>query len=65
MSSPGRDPATEEPNTAPEEGRARQALTLMEQALLLIDADEGPQDAGAYLDNAIHRLRDWINKGTA
>lgn len=36
------------------------ALTLMEQALALIDAHQGPSDCGAHLDLAIHRLKEWI-----
>jgi hypothetical protein len=32
----------------------------MAQALVLLDANEAPVDAGAYLDHAMHRLRDWI-----
>lgn len=44
---------------------ANEALDLMEKALALIDAADGPDDAGAHLDLAIHRLRDWIGSGRA
>lgn len=62
MSNADRDPATEETNAASEGNRAGAALDLMMQALILIDANEGPDDAGAYLDQAIHRLQDWIDR---
>ena len=42
---------------------AGRALELMEKALGLIDANNGPNDAGAHLDLAIHRLREWIKSG--
>ena len=61
MSNAGRDPATEEPNAESEGDRARAALALMERALKLIDDNDGPGDAGAYLDQAIHRLKGWID----
>ena len=35
---------------------AAEALDLMAQALALLDANEAPADAGAYLDHAMHRL---------
>jgi hypothetical protein len=38
---------------------AAEALDLMARALALLDAHEAPADAGAYLDLAMHRLRDW------
>lgn len=59
MSVSGRDPATENNSHAPEEG-ADEALQLMERALRIIDIAQGPEDAGAHLDLAIHRLREWI-----
>ena len=37
-----------------------EALDLMARALALLDASEAPADAGAHLDHAMHRLRDWI-----
>lgn len=43
--------------------RADEALDLMERALGLIDASKGPEDAGAHLDLAIHRLKAWIEDG--
>lgn len=45
--------------------KAGEALDLMERALALIDADSGPYDAGAHLDLAIHRLKEWIASGGA
>lgn len=53
-----RDRAAGEP--AREDDKAGTALRLMEQALELIDANDGPDDAGAILDQAIHRLRAYI-----
>ena len=44
---------------------AAEALDLMARALALLDANEAPADAGAYLDHAMHRLRDWIGDGTS
>jgi len=55
MPSKRRDSVAE--NVAREHGKASTALRLMEQALDLIDANDGPHDAGAILDHAIHRLR--------
>ena len=43
---------------------AAEALDLMARALALLDANEAPADAGAYLDHAMHRLREWIGDGT-
>jgi hypothetical protein len=37
----------------------------MAQALELIDASEGAGVAGAHLDLAIHRLREWIDREAA
>ena len=39
---------------------AAEALDLMARALAILDANEIPADAGAFLDHAMHRLRDWI-----
>lgn len=39
---------------------AAEALDLMARALALLDAYEAPADAGAHLDHAMHRLREWI-----
>ncbi len=44
-------------------GTAREALDLMVQALQLIDESGGGGVAGAHLDLAVHRLREWIEKG--
>lgn len=41
---------------------ATEALDLMARALALLDANGAPADAGAYLDHAMHRLRDWIGE---
>lgn len=43
---------------------AAEALELMARALALLDAHHAPADAGAYLDHAMHRLRDWIGEPT-
>jgi hypothetical protein len=58
MPSERRDRAAKKP--APEDGKAAAALRLMEQALQLIDDNGGPDDAGAILDQAIHRLRSYV-----
>lgn len=42
-------------------GGAVEALDLMARALALLDANNAPADAGAYLDHAMHRLREWIS----
>ena len=63
MQTTGRDPAAN-PAAAPPQAGMRQALGLMEQALKLLDDHEGPNDAGAHLDLAVHRLRDWLESGT-
>jgi hypothetical protein len=59
MSVSGRRPATSE-NERDQDTGPRKALALMEQALAIIDAHGGPADAGAHLDLAIHRLREWL-----
>jgi len=46
--------------TGPED-KPKAALALMAQALDLLDASEGAGVAGAHLDLAIHRLREWID----
>jgi len=48
-------PATDRPGD-----KASEALALMVEALELIDSSEGGGIAGAHLDLAIHRLREWI-----
>ena len=62
MPEAGRVPAPLETITEPGRNPADRALELMLEALGLIDAGDGPADAGCYLDHAIHRLRDWIDK---
>ena len=62
MTRPRRDPAAEDQEPMDREARASEALELMGRALHLLDANDGPDDAGAYLDQAIHRLRDWIDQ---
>jgi hypothetical protein len=51
------------PGQVEEEGRA--ALTLMEQALELLDRCGTGLDAGAHLDLAICRLRDRLRSRSA
>lgn len=43
---------------------ALEALELMGRALALLDSSQAPADAGAYLDHAMHRLREWIEGGS-
>jgi len=43
------------------EDKPKAALALMVQALDLIDASDVAGVAGAHLDLAIHRLREWID----
>ena len=57
--SAGHAPAGGSNNSVPRKS-ADEALHLMERALGLIDANNGPEDAGAHLDLAIHRLKAWI-----
>ena len=53
---------TPEPTfTAVPQDKPQAALELMVQALDLIDSSEGAGTAGAHLDLAIHRLREWID----
>jgi hypothetical protein len=59
MSTPGRDPAARS-NESEIQGGVGEALALMEQALVVLDASQGPADVGAHLDLAIHRLKDWL-----
>lgn len=60
-----RDPAAHQASAEAADGRARHALTLMVEALRLIDEGDGADVAGAHLDLAIHRLREWIEKDEA
>lgn len=59
MSISGRDAATGNRESIPQDG-ANEALVLMERALGLLDRGEVPDDIGAHLDLAIHRLKDWL-----
>jgi hypothetical protein len=60
MASSSRDSAAGSPKAVSPEERANEALTLMVEALGLIDLSDGANVAGAHLDLAIHRLREWI-----
>lgn len=61
MSTINRDPAPHPPAPASADEQAEKALALMIDALRLIDSSEGANVAGAHLDLAIHRLREWID----
>lgn len=60
MSSDSRQLAAGGSAPFPNGSGAAEALDLMARALALLDANGAPADAGAYLDHAMHRLRDWI-----
>lgn len=60
MSIDSRQLAAEGSSRIPSGDGAAEALDLMARALAILDANEAPADAGAYLDHAMHRLRDWI-----
>jgi hypothetical protein len=62
MSIGSRIPAAEKSKAKRKEARANEALDLMQQALQILDMNEGPHDACAQLDVAINRLRDSIAK---
>lgn len=47
-----------------QERRAAEALRLMRDALQLLDENDGPHDAGAHLDDAINRLKGWLQSET-
>ena len=53
--------ASEADDACPTEDRAKEALALMVEALRLVDLSEGAGVAGAHLDLAIHRLREWMD----
>lgn len=57
-----REPAAERIDGVSPEGSADKALALMVEALEILDLDGGADIAGAHLDLAIHRLREWIDK---
>jgi hypothetical protein len=52
--------AVETAGHANRKARADEALELMNQALQLLDDNGAPDDAGAHLDCAINRLREWM-----
>lgn len=62
MPGPARDDAAGSPDATPSKWPANEALDMMVEALRLIDLDGGAGVAGAHLDLAIHRLREWIDK---
>ncbi len=62
MPGPTRTPAAEQNDSDSPEGGAGKALSLMVKALELLDREGGADVAGAHLDLAIHRLREWIGK---
>ena len=62
MPRPNIDPAVGFNDSATSEGSGHRALALMVEALELLDLQGGADIAGAHLDLAIHRLRQWIDK---
>lgn len=62
MSGPARGAAAGSADAGSHEGQASEALVMMVEALKLIDLTGGATVAGAHLDLAIHRLREWIDK---
>jgi hypothetical protein len=53
------------PTSAPiRQTPADEALAMMVEALRLIDLEGGADVAGAHLDLAIHRLREWIGQAS-
>lgn len=61
MPGPSREPADDN-NRDGAEGGAGKALGLMVEALELLDREGGADIAGAHLDLAIHRLREWMDR---
>lgn len=61
MPGPARDAAAGSTNAVSPEAQASEALGMMIEALRLIDQSGGADVAGAHLDLAIHRLREWID----
>ena len=41
---------------------ATEALNLMTRVLAILDASEAPADAGAHVDHAMHRVRQWRDR---
>ena len=64
MQEPARDAETQPIAATPLDSPASEALAMMVEALRLIDAAGGADVAGAHLDLAIHRLREWIETGS-
>lgn len=64
MPGPINKPANQISDSEGTAASANQALALMIEALELLDRDGGANLAGAHLDLAIHRLRDWMAKGS-
>ena len=62
MPGPARDAADAKTNAMSAGTAACEALAMMMEALRLIDLSGGAAVAGAHLDLAIHRLREWIAK---
>ena len=62
MPGPIREPAPEPSHSVRAGESTDKALTLMVEALELLDLSGGADIAGAHLDLAIHRLREWIDK---
>lgn len=62
MPGPARDAADEPTNATSAEPTASDALAMMVEALRVIDLHGGAGVAGAHLDLAIHRLREWIDR---
>lgn len=60
MSGPAREVAASMRGAMSPEAPASEALAMMVEALRLIDFSCGADVAGAHLDLAIHRLREWI-----
>lgn len=59
MATNSRPLAAAEPDRLDTCDGAAEALDLMARALALLDAMGAPADAGAYIDHAMHRLREW------
>lgn len=63
MPGPARDAEAGSTDATLPDAPSSEALAMMVEALRLIDLGGGAGVAGAHLDLAIHRLRDWIDKG--
>lgn len=61
MPGPARDAAAGSTDASSKDAQASEALGMMIEALRLIDESGGADVAGAHLDLAIHRLREWID----